>query len=85
MAYLLLAVATVERVLLLLLLFIVHDDLVRLRQLVHRIVVAQLMGLQLLALHVESHGLGRFVGALGDLTASVSISSLNKLHLLVLR
>lgn len=79
MTYLLLAVATVQRVLLMLLLFVVHDHLVWLRQLVHGIVVAQLVGLQLLALHV------RLVRALGHLTASVAIRPLNKLHLLVLR
>lgn len=62
-----------------LLLFVVHDHLVWLRQLVHGIVVAQLVGLQLLALHV------RLVRALGHLTASVAIRPLNKLHLLVLR
>ena len=79
MTYLLLAVATVQRVLLMLLLFVVHDHLVWLRQLVHGIVVAQLVGLQLLALHV------RLVRALGHLTASIAIRPLNKLHLLVLR
>ena len=60
------------------LLFVVHDYFVWLRQLVHRIVIAQLMGRQLLALHV------RLVCALGHLAASVAVGPLNELHLLVL-